>query len=273
MSVGSISAKGRRMGQSPWVERLGRAGLVAKGVLYGVVGILAIKVALGAREEDPDKEGALRTIAAQPLGTVLLSVLAIGFAGYAAWRLAQALFDRDNEGEGAKGLAKRSGALGKAILYGSLCALTIRKVAGADSGDGSKEEQATAGVLGLPLGRYLVFAVAAGLIGAALFNGYRAVTCKFEKSLETERMSEAEERAARGAGVLGHLARFVVFGLIGAFLAQAAWEYEPKEAVGLDGALAKVAQQAYGPWLLGAVAAGLVAYALYCFVQARYRDV
>ena len=273
MSVGSISAKGRRAGQSPWVERLGRAGLVAKGVLYGVVGILAIKVALGARAEDPDKEGALRAIAGQPFGKFLLSVLAIGFAGYAAWRLAQALFDRDNEGEGAKGLAKRAGAFGKAVVYGALCGLTIATVAGAGGGGGSSEKKTTADVLGLPLGRYLVFAVAAGFIGAALFNGYRAITCKFEKSLETERMSEAEEKAARGVGILGHLARFVVYGLIGAFLAQAAWEFEPKEAVGLDGALQKVARQAYGAWLLGAVAAGLIAYALYCFVQARYRDV
>jgi hypothetical protein len=268
-----IAAKGRRAGQSPWVERLGRAGLVAKGVVYGVVGILAIKVALGAREEDADREGVLRVVAAQPLGKFLLAILALGFAGYAAWRLAQGLLDRDNEGEGAKGLAKRGGAIAKAALYGALCALTISKIAGAGGQESGGEERATAGVLGLPLGRYIVYAAAAGFIGAALFNGYRAITCKFSKKLETEKMSEAEEAAATTVGILGHLARFVVFGLIGAFLAQAAWEFEPKEAVGLDGALQKVAEQRYGALLLGAVAAGLLAYALYCFVQARYRDV
>ncbi len=273
MSVGSISAKGRRAGQSRWIERLGRLGLVAKGVLYAVVGILAIKVALGAREADPDKDGALQTIAAQPFGTFLLGVLAVGLAAYAAWRLAQALFDRDNEGEGAKGLAKRTAALGKGVLYGALCALTIAKIAGASSGDSGSEDKATADVLGLPFGRYLVFAAAAGFIGAALLNGYRAVTGKFEDSFETETMSEAEETAARGVGTLGYLARCVVFALIGAFLAKAAWEYDPDEAVGLDGALQKLAQQAYGAWLLGAVAAGLLAYALYCFVEARYGDV
>lgn len=273
MSVDSLTAKGRRASRSPWVERLGRAGLVAKGVLYGVVGILAIKIAFGADEERADREGALRAIAAQPLGKVLLSVLALGFAGYAAWRLAQALFDRDDEGEGAKGLAKRGGALAKAVWYGALCALTVAKIAGAGGEGRDSEDKATAGVLGLPFGRYLVFAVAAGFVGAALFNAYRAITCTFRKKLETERMGEAEEAAATGVGILGHLARFVVFGLIGAFLAQAAWEYEPKEAVGLDGALQKVAEQAYGGILLGSVAAGLIAYALYCFVQARYRDV
>jgi Domain of Unknown Function (DUF1206) len=273
MSVDTLVAKGERAGKSPWVERFGRAGLVAKGVLYGVIGLLALQVAFGADEEKADKEGALRAIAAQPFGQGLLIVLALGLAGYAVWRLAQGLFDRDDEGGRLKGLAKRGAALAKAAWYAALCALTVSKIAGADTQESGSEDKATAGVLGLPLGRYLVFAVAAGFVAAALFNAYRAVTCKFRKKLETEEMSDAEETAATGLGILGHLARFVVFGLIGAFLAQAAWEFEAKEAVGLDGALQKVAQQAYGGFLLSCVAVGLIAYALYCFVQARYRDV
>jgi hypothetical protein len=276
MSSGTIAAKGRRVGRSRWVEGLGRAGLVAKGVLYAVIGILAIKVAVGARGDDPGKEGALRTIAAQPLGKLLLAILALGLAGYAAWRLAQGLLDRDAAGERAKGLAKRAGNVAKGAWYGGLCTLTVLKIAGAESeggGGATQEDRATSGVLGLPLGRYLVFAVAAGFVGAALFNGYRAVTCNFRRKLETERMSKTEETAATGVGVLGHLARFVVFGLIGAFLAKAAWQFDPEEAVGLDAALYEVARQPYGGFLLGAVAVGLIAYALYCFVQARYRDV
>ena len=222
VSVGSISAKGRRAGQSRWVERLGRAGLVAKGVLYAVIGILAVKVALGARGEDPDKEGALRTIAAQPFGTFLLGVLAVGLAGYAAWRLAQGLLRPRQRGRRRQGSreARRRARQGRPRTARCACSRST-KIAGASGGE-SNQDKTTAGVLGLPLGRYLVFAVAAGFVCAALFNGYRAITCKFEKSLETERMSEAEETAARGVGVLGHLARFVVFALIGAFLAQAA---------------------------------------------------
>ena len=274
-STGSIAAKGRRAAQSPWVERLGRAGLVAKGVLYAVIGILAIKVAVGARAEDPNKDGALRAIAAQPLGKFLLAVLALGLAGYAAWRLAQGLLDRDAEGERAKALAKRAGNVAKGAWYGGLCVLTVLKIVGAESesGGGAQEDKATAGVLGLPFGRYLVFAAAAGFVAAALFNGYRAVTCNFRKKLETEKMTEAEETAATGVGVVGHLARFVVFGLIGGFLAKAAWQFDPQEAAGLDAALYEVARQPYGGFLLGSLAVGLIAYAVYCFVQARYRDV
>jgi hypothetical protein len=106
-----------------------------------------------------------------------------------------------------------------------------------------------------------------------VFNGWRAVTCKFNEKLKTAEMSEAEERAATGIGILGHLARMAIFGLIGSFLVKSAWEYDSKEARGLDGALLELAQQPYGGLLLGAVAVGLLAYALFCLVQARYRRI
>lgn len=271
MSSGTIAARGRRAGRSPWVERLGRAGLVAKAALYAVVGILALKVAFGA-DESPDKNGALRTIAEQPFGKVLLILLAAGLAGYALWRLAQAILDRDAEGEGPKGLAKRGGNLAKAGWYGVLCGLTLSTLVGNGSG-GDNEQQATAGVFERPFGRYLVYAAGIAFVAAALFNAYRAITCTFNRKLKTHEMGDAEETAATGAGVLGHLARFVVFGLVGAFLLEAAWKFDPKQARGLDGALLEVSQRPYGGPLLGAVAVGLLAYAVHCLVEARYRRI
>jgi hypothetical protein len=272
MSSGTIAAKGRRAGRSAWFERLGRAGLVAKAALYAVIGILAIKVALGADEANPDKNGALRTIAEQPFGKGLLILLAIGLAGYALWRLAQAILDRDMEGERPKGLAKRAGNLAKAAWYGILCGLTVSTLVG-NGGGGGNEQQTTAGVFERPFGRYVVYAAGLAFLGAALFNGYRAVTCKFNKKLKTGEMAEAEETASTGLGVIGHLARAVVFTLIGLFLVEAAWKFDPKQARGLDGALLEVSQRPYGAWLLGAVAVGLLAYAAHCLVQARYRRV
>jgi hypothetical protein len=272
MSSGTIAARGRRAGKSPWVERFGRVGLVAKGVLYAVVGILAINVARGGREESPDKGGALRTIAEQPFGKALLILLALGLAGYALWQLALAVLDRENEGEGPKGLAKRGGALARAGWYGVLCGLTLSTLVGNGSGSGN-EQQTTAGVFDRPGGRYLVYAAGLAFLGAAAFNGYRALTCKFNEKLKTGEMSDAEEAAATGVGILGHLARTIVFGLVGIFLFKAAWEFDSKQARGLDGALLELTQQPYGGLLLGSVAVGLLAYALYCFVQARYRRI
>jgi hypothetical protein len=125
-------------------------------------------------------------------------------------------------------------------------------------------------VLGLPFGRYLVFAAAAGFLAVAGWNAYRAATCNFRKRLRTWRMGDAEEAAVTGIG--GHLARAVVFALVALFLGKAAWEFDPKEARGLDATLHEVASRHYGTVLLCAVAAGLAAYGLSCFMQARHRD-
>ena len=95
----------------------------------------------------------------------------------------------------------------------------------------------------------------------------------FKKKLKLRKMSELEEKVFTIIGMVGHIARGTVFGLIGFFLMKAAWEYDPEEAVGLDGALSKILQEDYGDTMLGIVSAGLIAYGLYCFVEARYREV
>jgi hypothetical protein len=158
------------------------------------------------------------------------------------------------------------------VLYVGLAALSVSLIAGGDAG-GSEEDTATSRVLDLPLGRWIVAAVGLAIVGAGTWNGYRAVTGKFRDDLKTRRMSKAEDRWYTAIGVFGHLARAVVFALVGIFLLRASYQYDPEEAIGLDGALAKLAREAFGPLLLGTVAFGLLAYGLFCFVQARYRDV
>ena len=266
-------AAGSRARNSTWVDRVARFGLVAKAASYGLVAVLALGLAFGAGGKATSREGALATIADETWGAAVLVVLALGFAGYALWRLLQALFD--DEDDGAKGLAKRAGYLGRAVVYGVLTVATFKLLAGSGGGSSQTEDarQATSTVLAWPAGRWLVAAAGASLAGAGLYNGYRAVTQSFEERWQTAAMSRAERTWGARIGAVGLLARMVVFGLVGAFLVKAAVEYDPQEAIGLDGALRKVAAQAYGAWLLGAVAVGLLAYALYCLVEARYRDV
>jgi hypothetical protein len=148
------------------------------------------------------------------------------------------------------------------------------KAASSSSGGGSaKEDRATRIALEHTFGRYVVIAVGLAILGASLFNLVRALTGKFRKDLKEEQMGSQERKWYTALGVVGHLARAFIFALIGIFLIRAAWEYDPKEAIGFDGALSKLAHAQYGPVLLGAVAAGVIAYGLFCLVQARYREV
>jgi len=260
---------------SPWTERLARAGLVAKGLSFGLVAVLALDVAISGTGKLEDRPGALRDVAERPFGRVLLGALAVGLAGYAIWRLVLAVLGRKLETGERESAPKRVADVARVVLYGWLAFLCAELVFDADegSGQGNDETELTARILDWPLGRWLVGAAGLAVIGAGAFNLYRAVSQKFRKDLKEQQMKGEERRWYTVIGVIGHAARGVVFSLVGFFIVKAAWEYDPKEAIGLDGALAKVAQAEYGSLLLGAVAAGLLAYALFCFIQARYRRV
>jgi hypothetical protein len=260
-----------------WYAWAARTGLVAKGVSYGLVGVVAIALAVGLGGKATDRSGALELLAKHGFGKALLLLLAVGFGAYALWRFVQAVADREDD-DGAKGLAKRlgkaAGYVGRGLIYAGLTLTTVRLLTGADEKPQNQQaRETTAGVFDWPAGRWLVGLAGLAILGAGVWNGYRAVSTKFEDKWRTGKMSKPERRWGVRAGVVGHLARAVVFGLIGLFLAKAAVQHDPKEAIGLDGALQKLAHASYGPALLGLTAAGLIAYGLYCLLDARYRDV
>jgi Domain of Unknown Function (DUF1206) len=262
---------GETVGSSSAFEALARAGFVARGVIYGIIGILAIKVALGAGGTTTNQTGALKTVAHQPFGKVLLILVAIGLGGYALWRFIHVLLGHGPEKSDDR--FERLAALGSGVTYALICAIAVGILLGSGSGSSGSPQKPTAGVLGWPAGTWIVGLAGAVLCGIALYQLYRGVSHDFLKDSKTEEMSRAVRKWITWIGTLGHLARTVVFGLVGIFLIKAAVEYDPNKAVGLDGALAKLAHHSYGEWLLGVVAAGLVAFAVYSLSDARYRRI
>jgi hypothetical protein len=262
---------------SGWYAWLARGGLVAKGVSFGIVAALAIGLAVGSGGTTTSRQGALETLARHTWGKALLVLLALGFAGYAIWRFVQAFAQRgpnDEKGK-AKKWGKRAGYVGRGLIYAGLTVTTVKILAGSgrQQSQNEKAHKTTAAVLDWPGGRWIVAIVGLCILGAALWNLYRGIARKFEDRWRAGEMSETERKWGGRAGVAGHLARAVVFGLIGVFVIRAAVDYDPKNAIGLDGALQKLAHASYGPWLLGLTAAGLLCYGLFCLVDARYRDV
>ena len=259
---------GEKVVQSGGFEWLARAGFVARGLIYALIGVLAIKLAVGVGGTKADQQGALKTIAHQPFGKVLLILVAIGLAGYAMWRLFRALLGHGPEGSDST--FDRVAAFASGLVYAALCALAVTILMGSGS---ENEHKTAAGVLGRPGGTWLVGIVGAVLIGVALYQGYRGVTRDFLEDSKTEKMSARVGKWIEWIATVGHLARMVVFGLVGVFLITAAIDFNPKKAVGLDGALAKLAHASYGPFLLGIVAAGLIAFGIYSLSDARYHRI
>jgi hypothetical protein len=268
--VRQAQAGGEKVSRSTGFEWLARAGFVARGVIYALIGILAFKLALGNGGEKASQQGALRTIVEQPFGEVLLILVAVGLGGYALWRLIHVLIGHGPERSDST--FERLAALASGVVYAALCAIAVEILLG--SGGGSENaHKTTAGVFGWPAGTWIVGIVGAALIGVGLYQGYRGVSHDFLKDSKTEEMSPELRRWIEWIGTFGHLSRMVVMCLVGVFLIKAAVDFNPNKAVGLDGALAKVAQASYGPFLLGVVAVGLIAFGVYSLCDARYRRI
>jgi hypothetical protein len=260
---------------SGWYAVVARSGLVAKGLSFGLVGALALELAIGHGGKATSREGALAQLSDHSYGKIVLIALAVGFAAYALWRFVQAVAERPDEKDGeAKVWAKRAGYVGRGLIYAGLTYSTLRILGGGTSDpQDEKAHKSTAMVLGWPAGRVIVVAAGLVVIGAGLWNLYRGLARKFDDKWRVGELSPAVEKWGVRVGVVGHVARFVVFALVGVFLVEAAVHYKPKDAIGIDGALQKLAHASYGPFLLGLTAAGLVAYGVYCLVDAKLRDV
>jgi hypothetical protein len=264
-------AKAKQTAANPWVERLARFGYAVRGILYAVVGLLAVQVALGAGGATTDKNGAIATIGSQPFGKFLLVLVAIGLAGYALWGFIRALLDPLGRGTDPKGIAQRIGYLISGLSYGTLLIPTVRFIMGTGGGDTSNgSADMTAALLSQPFGQWLAGLV--GLIGMAggLGQMYQAYSTDFKKDFKSSEMSADEMKLATGVGRAGLAARGIVFVMLGFFVLQAALQANPQQAKGLDGALATLAHQPFGPWLLGLVALGLVAFGAYSLLSARW---
>lgn len=268
--MGETKQAAREAESSTTVEHLARLGLLSRGLIWLILGVLAAQVALGA-DDRVDKNGALHAIADKPLGEVLLVVLTVGFLGYAAWRLLEGSVGHRDQEEGRKRWTKRGSSLFRGGIYLFLAGSTAKYLVTGGSND--KTQPLTARVMAHTGGQTLVFLVGAGIVIGGLAMAVRAFRQKFEDNLKTGQMPGRLRSATRLIGTTGLASRGLVFVLIGGFLVKAALDFEPQKAKGLDASLKTLAGQAYGPYLLFAAAVGLLAFAVWSFIEARYRDI
>jgi len=241
-------------------------------VVYLIVGWLALLAAVGSGTAT-DNQGALQALVQQPQGAILLGIVAVGLLAYAAWSLVRAVFDPDRQGHDAKGLFARFGCAFAAFTYGGTALAAWQLARGTGSGgqnsDASTQDW-TARLLSAPFGPPLVVVVGLVLVAIAVAEWVAAYRATFRTELSLDGLKPDLQQWIVRVGRAGLTARGVVFALTGVFLVQAARYQDPGRAVGLGGALQKLADQPYGELWLGLVAAGLCMYGLYSFVQARY---
>ncbi|WP_243716450.1 DUF1206 domain-containing protein [Actinomadura darangshiensis] len=256
----------------PWFHHLSRVGLVARGLLYLLIGWLALQVAFGGGGHEADRTGALQAVADQPGGMVILCLMAAGFAALALWQYSEVLFGRPlRDGDRP---AKRLGSAARAVVYTAGFAATLAFLLGYHGKSSDEQSKAvTARAMAEPGGRWAVLAVAAGFVVWGIVVIVNAARRAFLDELETARMGRVTHRLVQPLAIVGNTARGLVGAAVGAFLAYAAVTFQPQKAQGLDGALREFAATPAGAWGLAAVAFGVLTFGLYSFCEARYRKV
>ena len=265
------STTARRASDSPAARALARAGLAARGVLYILIGWVAILVAFGQTSSNQaNQAGALHLLAKQPFGLVLLWLLGIGFAGYALWRLSEAAFGVTGEGNGA---GPRLKSLVRGVVYAFFAYLTFQIIAGTAGNSAKKQQDLTAKVMHHPGGQVLVGIVGAIIVAVGVALVLEGLRRKFLKHLQTSQMSLQTRRVVERLGTIGTAARGVVFALAGVLVIDAAITYKPAKAGGIDQALLTLRDQPFGQVLLILAALGLIIFGIYGLCEARWRTV
>jgi Domain of Unknown Function (DUF1206) len=261
---------GKRASHSPMAHFLARAGLTARGVIYILVGWVAVLVALGKSSREADQSGALQLLAGKSYGLVSLWLLGIGFAAYALWRLSEAAFGVTGEKPGA---GPRLKSLARAIIYAGLSYLTFTVIAGTARSQASRQQDVTASVMQHTGGRVLVGIIGLVVVVCGLVLVIEGVRQKFMKNLQTGQMSARVRRVVTVLGMTGTIARGVVFALVGVLVIDAAVTFKAAESGGIDKALRTLRDQPFGQSLMLLAALGLLIFGVYGLCEARWRKV
>lgn len=252
------------------IERVARFGYGARGIVYCVIGGLAVLAAIGQGGRAGDSESALRWVLAGPFGVVLVGLIAAGLLGFAVWRFIESVTDADRRGTSLKGATVRLAHLLSAAIYTGLAITAASLALGLGRKGGDATQDWTAWLLAKPFGLWLV-----GLIGLGVMGGGVAFLIKAFKGDVTDRLKlDADHcRWAKPVGQFGYAARGVAFLIIGGFFIAAAWYQASSEVKGLPGAFAALRAQPYGWVLLAIVAAGHFAFGAFGLIQARFRHI
>jgi hypothetical protein len=237
-------------------------GLISYGVIHLVVAWIALQLVFGKRAE-ASPEGALSQLGKQPLGGVLLWVMAIGLFTLTLWQAVEATIGRDQPDRDSR-LRRRLMSAGRAIVYLALGALAVGIAIGSTSSSGDSEETFTAKLMSIPFGQVLVAAVGGVVIGVGIAQVVKGVKQNF-----TEDLDRGAPAAVRRLGTVGYCARGIALAVIGALFIWAAISYDPDKAGGMDQALTTIRDQPFGSVLLAIMAAGLACFGVYCFFWAR----
>lgn len=271
MNSGGASQTARAVDNHPAVDHVARVGLIAFGVVHLVMGWLAISLAFGDRQGSADNSGAIRQLAEQPFGTVIVWAVGIGMGLLAVWQVVEAVvghrrFDK------AKRVRKRLSSLLKTVIYSVIAFSAFKIATGSGSSSNKGTDSLSARLMDLPWGQLVVGMIALGIAATGTYLVFKGFTERFLKDIDAEGKRGHSGTAYIWCGKIGYAAKGVALFFVAGLFAYAAITHEPKKSGGLDEALRVVLDQPFGSVLTGLFGVGFAAFGLFCFAWGRHID-
>lgn len=256
------------------LKKIARVGYVAKGTVYGLTGALTFLAAFNLGAQKTDQLRVLEFLDKQTFGNILLAILGVGLLCYSFWRFIQAISDPESIGNDKKAKVKRTAFFISGCIYLGLAVLSfyrVFKTGGASSGSGDSLQQSS--WLSSNLGLIVLAAVGLAFIGTGIYQFIRIYKKEFVKKFQLKQMKdEKKKKLIKNSAYMGMSSRGIIFLIIGYFALRAAFTANTSEIKTTMDAFSFLQESNHGAWLLGIVAAGLVAYAIYMFLMAKYRQ-
>jgi hypothetical protein len=267
-----VRDKAEQVGESTTLEAIARVGLIAYGIVHLLIGLLALQIAWGSTAGgSADTSGAMKTLAEQPFGKILMWLVAIGLVGLALWQASEVIWGYRHL-DGAKRTRKQITSGAKAVVYAALAASAVSVTLGSGSSSSQTHQDTTAGVLAWPAGQVIVVAAALIIVAVGVAGVVKGITMSFAEEIDRSSMPPALCEGVARMGQVGYIAKGLALTVVGGLLGYAALTFDQQKAQGLDGAVQTILAQPFGRFLLTAVALGFIAFGLFAILQSRYRQ-
>jgi hypothetical protein len=247
-----------------WLARL---GLTARGIVYLLIGWLAILLATGSSTH-VDQRGVLIEVLSAPYGTALVLLMAAAFLAYAVWRFSEALFGVTGDGRGA---LPRITSLVRGVVYLVLALSALELLRGARGTQAGQQGHLAGTVMQHQGGRWLVGLVGATVLVVGLVMVREGWSAKFMRYFGS--LPPGTRAPVVWLGRVGTVARGLVFAVAGLLVVVAAWTASPGKAGGIDVAVRTLLSQPYGPALVLSLGVGLALFGVYGLAEALWRRV